>query len=208
MTKTGRPQKAKESLPQKRCLICGQIFTLKKETQKYCSSVCVGKANRMAKRPRNELKNLKCEVCGKTFQAYRSDAKYCSDACRRIAAKTKYGTPTPDVKKCIICGREFQPKTKNQVVCSEKCRNAREKWLQIQNRQRAKEKSISVGLVSDPKRPMTDTTLMLMRWYVEEDGFTAEQLAKELHRDVDAVRAVYEKNNWEAMRGAKRKIRV
>lgn len=78
---------AKTTQPQRKCKICGKMFTPAKfGGSRFCSEQCSEKAKKRIQQ---------CIYCGKSFEVPRNFArgkkKYCSDECRRAALKARYG---------------------------------------------------------------------------------------------------------------------
>lgn len=109
------------------CVYCGKEYLVngyKKNTSKYCSRECLGKA----KTEKATIK-LNCQFCGKEFfvlkgqLAFWKELKYCSKECRGKASQKRV------YFKCIICGKEYWQHlaySKTSVTCSRKCQKL---WL-------------------------------------------------------------------------------
>lgn len=84
-----------------------------------------------------------------------------------------------DSKKCEICGRLFTPHTTRQRACSKVCIKA------LNNKLNHKPDC-------DPFRPTTSATKILVERYWLHDGYSARQIAYELHRDVSVIIKIME----------------
>ena len=108
---------------EKNCEICGKIFRVKSNGQRFCSKECREKfsAQKVPEKP--------CEYCGKIFKPKSNWQKYCSPACaiegRRARQRANYekkiALPKPTEMTCEVCGKTFQPKTRTQKYCSQTC---------------------------------------------------------------------------------------
>ena len=119
------------------CSVCGQEFTPRKSTQKYCSIVCGRKQS-----SERAKKYFPCQHCGKLFwrpNAFRM--KYCSPECQReahaIAHPAKEKAPKVIYQReCAWCGSPFSTPYPNKKYCSEDCcykgnlKGKREQWAE------------------------------------------------------------------------------
>lgn len=129
--------KAKSPIP---CFECGEEFTPKIATSKYCSKPCAVKVKK-----RNELGKIgkaTCVTCGSEFQP-KSQAdpkqgrfnKYCSTKCRTAhpdwknvkrqkAAQYLTKKPFSNVffPDCKVCGKLFTASLSKTMLCSTPCR--------------------------------------------------------------------------------------
>lgn len=100
---------------ERKCVVCGEEFTPKREKSITCSKRCYKKLEY-----RRYKKNVekKCVYCGELFTTAREITKYCSQACVNSTTKKN------DVAlRCKECGEEFTvPFAKrNRQFCSKSC---------------------------------------------------------------------------------------
>lgn len=88
-------------MKQKKCELCGDIFTPTSGRQKCCNKLIV----------------RQCIVCGKDFDSTcsRSPVGTCGPECSKLA-KSGYNNSLPE-RACECCGEMFKPKMKRQVYC-------------------------------------------------------------------------------------------
>lgn len=79
---------------EKKCRICGKVFTSKGYKAYYCSSKCAHFSTTYTKL---------CKRCGKNFTTTKKEAEYCSTTCanRDIIARIK------TERVCVFCNKEF-----------------------------------------------------------------------------------------------------
>lgn len=135
-------------VPETRCPVCGDSFTINTELdpyrQKFCSEKCFTTAVSWQSQYRlggsiiheRKSKTVTCEICGREFKGLLLSKKknlyqkYCCDDCYRIAERRRrhgnqdYGTIYN--RECPICGREFTTVRSYQKFCSMVCQ--RLKW--------------------------------------------------------------------------------
>ncbi|MBC8488489.1 MAG: DUF559 domain-containing protein [Bacteroidetes bacterium] len=107
----------------KYCNVCNESFNAKQDkSQKYCSRICFGIANRGH---RTKTVNRICKTCGKTFMVLNSKLKH--DACSYCSKKCSHAAKIKQVKKeCLVCKKEFNAMA-NKVkkgyskYCSRQC---------------------------------------------------------------------------------------
>lgn len=64
----------------KKCIVCGEEFEAKKNTQRFCSNKCKAKYRRINGLDR---KIVKCPVCGKEFETEKYNGRrFCSHECK------------------------------------------------------------------------------------------------------------------------------
>lgn len=103
------------------CLECGNSFTPKQKTQKFCSKKC--------KTEFNKYSDNTCESCGNVFRGVKG-RKYCSTECRKSV--------TREERKCKKCGNTFIERIKHdRKFCSTECRV---EWTNLpENREKQQE---------------------------------------------------------------------
>lgn len=170
----------------KTCPICGKEFESGKNAQKYCSTACRRKAASYRFREKHKRIGV-CVWCGKEFETRAANRLYCSEKCGYLARQQKEleaKKSQPLLKgKCVICGKEFETNNPNQILCSQKACHKKYHYIQQKKSDDANRQI---------NRPITETTKMIVGWYHDEDGFTAEQIAAELHRDVKDIKRIFE----------------
>ena len=77
-------------------------------------------------------------------------------------------------KVCEICGQTYEAYRSYQRTCSKTC-------AAVLYRQSNRTPNC------DPFRPVTDTTVILVEAYWRRDNYSAEQIARELKRDVSVI---------------------
>lgn len=170
----------------KTCPICGKEFESGKNAQKYCSAACRKKAASYRFQEKHKRIGV-CAWCGKEFETRSANRLYCSEKCGYLARQqkqkeTKKNQP-PIKKRCVICGEEFETINPNQILCSNKMCHRKHNSNQQKKRDDANHQK---------DRPITETTRMIVSWYHDEDGYTAGQIAKELHRDIKDITQIFE----------------
>jgi hypothetical protein len=93
-----------EILEMKKCGNCGNEFSQKSNSQKYCSDKC-GKVARDQKYGKNLVKTLTCNFCGKAFVSGTFRKVYCNEECRKRAKAKRISKPEM-MKFCMICKTE------------------------------------------------------------------------------------------------------
>lgn len=168
------------------CPICGKEFETKKNAKKYCSVACRKKAASYRFQEKHKRIGI-CAWCGKEFETRSANRLYCSDVCGYLARRQKElearRNQPPIKKRCVICGEEFETINPNQILCSNKMCHRKHNSSQQKKRDDANRQA---------DRPITETTRMIVGWYHDEDGFTAGQIAKELHRDIEDIKRIFE----------------
>ena len=135
----------------KKCVICGKIFSPKGAAQLYCSHDCYLQAQR--RRRKKHYEEQACEWCGKMFVPWLGRI-YCSPECSKEAAKEYHRQyskqyhamkmaarppkppkpPKPEkIRKprvCPICQKEFYTKDYRKTFCSPECsKENHRRWL-------------------------------------------------------------------------------
>ena len=114
------------------CVQCGETFTAKRRSKRYCSEEC-----RQAWRADHQVT---CPGCGQLFTPSRASQVYCTAACREragrraryargrehVRAYTRGGSEGGSSAICPVCAAVFTPARSSQVYCSPACRRARE----------------------------------------------------------------------------------
>ena len=99
----------------KKCLMCGELFTAKKNTQRYCSKGCYREAATKRYYQANPEIIKNCLCCDKQFTTTRRNKIYCSKTCKvkyeglKHHDLTRFGgnrekAMERDGYKCVICG--------------------------------------------------------------------------------------------------------
>ena len=86
------------------CVQCGETFSAKRRSKRYCSEEC-----RQAWRSDHQVT---CPGCGQLFTPSRSTQVYCSPACRRAragAARTRAASMTAAARACALIARLHVP---------------------------------------------------------------------------------------------------
>ncbi len=112
---------------QKHCAHCGQSFEAKRDSAKWCSSLCCNRNHR----ERNPAPKLPVEVrvciqCGNEFESRHWRKQACSNACKVAYQNSQRPTTQNEWRDCTVCGTRFQPKQKRGVgrsYCSVSCRS-------------------------------------------------------------------------------------
>lgn len=90
-------------------------------------------------------------------------------------------------KICPICGKAFTTPREYQKTCSLKCGRVLSARSRKEQEQKAKE------VLADPFRPVTSATELLVQWYRDDDHMSAEQIARELKRDITVIEKILAK---------------
>lgn len=102
------------------CLGCGEVYTWRRKTQKFCSRECQRGTN--GKPVRNVPRERPCEHCGKTYRAARTDQRFCSRECRTEWRNRALGSPAAVVERtCDYCGSPFTSTRAHQRFCRRAC---------------------------------------------------------------------------------------
>ena len=114
-------------LEDKECLNCGNLFTPRLKSQKFCCYDCRYHFNY-----NNNLVNLICENCGTEFSRKKDCTKnngnnsYCSRECELEHKHKEYN----EIRFCENCGEQFETKKNStQRFCSHNCQN---EWQKTQ----------------------------------------------------------------------------
>ena len=113
------------------CVQCGETFSAKRRSKRYCSEEC-----RQAWRSDHQVT---CPGCGQLFTPSRASQVYCTAACRErsgrraryargrehVRAYTRAGAEGERSATCPVCAQVFTPARSSQVYCSPACRRAR-----------------------------------------------------------------------------------
>lgn len=127
----------------KKCVICGKIYSPTGKAQLYCSHDCYLQAQR--RRRKKHYEEQACEWCGKMFVPWLGRI-YCSPECSKEAGKEYHRqyskqyhaikmaarppkppkAPKPEKirkpKVCPVCQGEFFSKNYRKTFCSPECR--------------------------------------------------------------------------------------
>ena len=113
------------------CVQCGETFTAKRRSKRYCSEEC--------RRAHRAERQVECPGCGGRFTPSRASQVYCTAACReRSGRRARYARGREHVRAysragaegersatCPVCAQVFTPSRASQVYCSPACRRAR-----------------------------------------------------------------------------------
>ena len=118
--------KKKKPIIEKECNWCGNPFTPKRITQKFCTKECNTKYyHSKTKENRIKIKIKKqCKNCNSPFTTTNNNKKYCSKECsKEYALNKKYQRRKEKRKnkKCEFCGKEIINKNRLCRFCSDKC---------------------------------------------------------------------------------------
>ncbi len=139
----------------RKCVVCGEMFTPKSHVQIVCSEACRRQRKLETKRawakrqPKREGMRKACAICGKEFSTTHPAQKTCSEECRKKLASIRKMKANKKLKAklvketgtrasvCQLCGRTFEytpsrtgfvPKT-----CSKECAIALSKKTNREN---------------------------------------------------------------------------
>lgn len=90
-------------------------------------------------------------------------------------------------KICAVCGKVFSTAREIQVTCSAECGRIYNREAMQARKQKFQEE------ITNPFRLVTPTTELLVRLYRDDDHLNAEQIAKELRRDVSVIEKILAK---------------
>ncbi len=111
---------------QKHCARCGQPFEAKRDSAKWCSSLCSNRNHRECNpAPKLPIEVRKCVQCGGEFKSRHWSKQACSKACKIAYNNGRKPTTQNEWRTCVVCERAFQPKQKRGVgrsYCSDTCR--------------------------------------------------------------------------------------
>lgn len=98
------------------CQQCGELFTAKNKTQKFCSHQCYWKS-------KIKFVKTECPICKKEFLVkpfeIKNGPKYCSLKCNIDSQRNTVE------KTCVACGEKFKVQKYRETLakyCSDKCR--------------------------------------------------------------------------------------
>lgn len=132
--------KSKENKIKTKCVICGEVFIIKKSLlnkKKTCSEECSRIYNKQIQQEKSigNRVNCKCEECGKIYNViksqYEKGTKFCSLECRyKWQSKNIVGENHPNynsvIIKCQWCGKDVKKKrykvnSGQYLFCSRDC---------------------------------------------------------------------------------------
>ncbi len=117
---------------QKHCAHCGRPFEAKRDSAKWCSSLCSARNHRECNpNPLLPIEDRRCVQCGGKFKSRHWSKQTCGKVCKIAYQNARRVTTQADWRECAVCGTRFQPKQKRGVgksYCSETCKG-RVKYL-------------------------------------------------------------------------------